>query len=125
MPEVKILLVEDYRGYDNYLDDPFIKDSIVDWEEISQEDLNNLVKYKDYFPKPPTYFRYVILIKNFLPVKEAFTSLTDVIEKAKIEAEKETQKKEEANRKRQETRRKNQEAKEKAELERLKEKYAT
>lgn len=123
MPEVKILLVSDNNPF--YIDDPFIKDSITDWEEVSHEDLQNLGKYKQYFPKLPDGYKYSILVKNFLPVKEAFTSIADVIEKAKKEAEKETAKREAANRKRQETKRKKQEAKERAELERLKEKYAT
>jgi hypothetical protein len=123
MPEVKIILVDD-TSY-SYIDEPFIKDSITDWEEVSIEDLKNLSEYKRYFPKPPNGYTYVIMVKNFLTVKEAFTSIKDMIEKAKIDMEKEKHKKEEINRKRQETKRKRQEEKERKELERLKEKYAT
>lgn len=125
MPEVKILLASDdfNQDYDSYYYQTEVRGSINDWEEISEEDLDWLRKYRHNLPVPFKGFKYIILVKDYLPLVERVNSIASLIEKEKIRIAEEEAKRAETNRRRAETKRKNKEEKERKLLEQLKGKY--
>ena len=82
MPQVKIVLVKDFEGnQDDYNStSSILVDSISDWEEINDEDLNfleyNLSRLFNYGP-----YRPIIVKKDIVPVYERVKSIKDMIQK--------------------------------------------
>lgn len=101
MPHVKILFVKENSSYDNddYLQtSAIVMDSITDWEEITQEELNLLYNYRYSFSGfSKNGYNTVILVKDEQPVVERISSIKEwliqIVEK---------QKKQEAERKKKE-----------------------
>lgn len=95
--EIKILLVEDmYNDIDDYNTSAVIKESISDWETVSDEDFEFLRKNMHVIAKKiPAGFRTVIVTKDPLRIAERIESVQAEIDrvKAEREAEQERQRK--------------------------------
>jgi len=122
---VKILLSEDVSvyDYDDYMSKSILRESISDWEEISDDDFSflrdNIWSLRDW----PANCKPLLLVKDEMPVMDRITSI-----KAEIDLEQKRKAAKLAEKRRKELER--QQAKllkkadsEKALLERLKSKY--
>lgn len=94
--EIKILLVDDMYDDIDYNTSSVIKESISDWETVSDEDFEFLRKNMHVIArKIPIGFRTVIIAKDPLRIAERIESVQAEIDrlKAEQEAERERQRK--------------------------------
>jgi len=96
MPKVKVLITSSrvsYDEYDSYSED-IIRAGITDWEEITQEEYEFLIRNK-YYLKDALKFRsgedLLILKQDDKPVVERISSLTAFIKKMEDDRKKEEQ----------------------------------
>jgi hypothetical protein len=120
MPEVKIILGTEYVDPWNTT---ILLDSITDWEEVTDEELeylqHNLYKITTW----PTGLFPTILVKDVVPISIRIESIKNKI-KEDLEHKKEKERRnKEAQEKRLATKQKNKEEKERKLLEQLKGKY--
>ncbi len=87
--EIKIILVEDvYRDIDDYSGSAVVKESISDWETVSNEDLDFLRKNMYIVArKVPVGFRPVLITKDPMRIAERIESVREEIAKLKAEQE--------------------------------------
>lgn len=85
--EIKILLVEDlYNDIDDYNTSAVIKESISDWETVSDEDFEFLRKNTAVIDrKIPSGYRAVIVMKDPLRISERIESIQAEIDRVKAE----------------------------------------
>lgn len=85
--EIKILLVEDlYNDIDDYNTSAVIKESISDWETVSDEDFEFLRKNTAVIDrKIPSGYRSVIVMKDPLRISERIESIQAEIDRVKAE----------------------------------------
>lgn len=121
MPQVKIMYVE--RGYSDYEDSYDIKESITDWEEITDEELKFLKQYK--YSLIPGYEGYIplIFVKDKEPVAFRLTELRELLEKEKAAQEEKKRVIEEEKKKKESADKEKKEKRERTMLKKLQEKY--
>jgi hypothetical protein len=124
MPQVKVILVENIYSYGNNKHNwREFKDSITDWEEISNEEVTLLRTNLQYLPPNDYYTKYQLIVKDDVPVLKRLAELMPAIE-AKAQAEEAKRlKKSETAKKAAETRKRKEEAADKKLLKELQAKY--
>lgn len=97
MPKVKIVLTsESGSDYDDYYSQQIIRQGMTDWEEVSQEDLDFLLRNKWRIvdrQKHGPYVHPMVVVMDDEPVLDRIASIKEFVRK-----EEERQKKEEAER---------------------------
>lgn len=91
---VKILLMQELS--DDYYSQKLIRDSITDWEEISEEDLRFLRNNLHRIYPPHGEFVPCIITKDDEPILERISQLRAAIEKEKRQQEEREAKKKQA-----------------------------
>lgn len=130
MPKVKIfILSENYNS--DYEDAVYrLGKEVSDWEEISEEDYSNLIKYRGPLEShlkesgAISYWETICIVaQNVISAPKAISSIKDLIAKAEEKEKQNKEKAEKARKAQSAAKEKKQKQKELKQLQQLKEKY--
>ena len=67
MPKIKVVLTQEM--YQDGYSDKIIREGLTDWDEVTEEQLNNLLRYLGALKCPAGFFRRVVRLENDLDIQ--------------------------------------------------------